>query len=90
MLIEVGEGDKFTLAVMETYSPFRFLALISFNFFRQVIGNRRLPGQRVDGVRGLLHLLQRERSHYSPSTRLMFSWTRSKASGPMPAPPRKG
>ena len=87
MLIEVGEGDKFTLAVMETYSQCRFLALISFNFFRQVIGNRRLPGQRVDGVLGLL---QRERPHYSPSMRLMFSWMRSKASGPMPAPPRKG
>jgi hypothetical protein len=87
VLIEVGEGDKFTLAVMETYSQCRFLALISFNFFRQVIGNRRLPGQRVDGVLGLL---QRERPYYSLSTRLMFSWTRSKASGPMPAPPRKG
>jgi hypothetical protein len=66
------------------------MSLFSLNllqFFQQVIGNRRLPGQRVDGVLGLL---QRERSHYSPSTRLMFSWTRSKASGPMPAPPRKG
>ena len=45
------------------------------------------PGLRADGVLGLL---QRERPHYSPATRLMLSWMRSKASGPMPAPPRKG
>jgi len=30
--MEMDKGDKITLPVMETYSPFRFLAFISFNF----------------------------------------------------------